>query len=201
MKNENGQLLLEVLLAIGVIAILAVLGAQLIFSSKKSNQTAENKDIALGLADQTLNAVQAAAVSDWSSIYNLTKGSNYLYHPIQSSGQWVVASNSENVSVNGVIYTRSFYVQNVGRDSNGNIVLSGGTEDPSTQQIIVSVSWPGGNTVTENGYVTRWRNTACDQSDWSGGTGSQGTCPNTGNFYESQTGLTVGTTLQLAPVQ
>ena len=198
-RKENGQLLLEVLLTVAAVSVLSILGAELIFSGNRSNQIAGDKDIALGLADQTLNAVQASAVGDWTSIYNLGKGSGNLYHPAQSSGKWSIVSGNDTTLINGISYTSSFYIQNVNRDINGNIVLTGGVEDPSTQKIVVTISWPNGDPVIENSYITRWRNIVCNQSDWSGGVGTTGTCPNPGNKYESATGLIIGNTIELAP--
>lgn len=65
-------------------------------------------------------------------------------------------------------YTRSFKIENVFRQD-GNIVSSGGTEDPSTQKITATVSWGDNLSLSISEYITRNRNDVTQESDWSGG--------------------------------
>lgn len=96
------------------------------------------------------------------------------------------------------IYTRNFYVENVCRSTGatGEIVSAGGacaggsSDDPSTQKITVSVSWPTGVTTTQltlTDYLTRWKNAIFEQSDWSGGVDSSGAYSGFANVYSSTT--------------
>lgn len=96
------------------------------------------------------------------------------------------------------IYTRNFYVENVCRSTGatGEIVSAGGAcaggsaDDPSTQKITVSVSWPTGVTTTQltlTDYLTRWKNAIFEQSDWSGGVDSSGSYSGFANVYSSTT--------------
>ncbi len=68
-------------------------------------------------------------------------------------------------------YARYFYVEDVLRDLQGDIVLSGGTRDPGTEKVTAVVSWvPQGTSVATlqvSDYLTRWRNEVFRQSDWS----------------------------------
>ncbi len=180
MKKQSGQLLIEILVATVVIVGIAGLGAQLVLVGQKSNKLTSDKDTALKLVREASGALRSIATEDWQFVYRppdgtgdpiTGKGLGNLYHPIQVSGKWVLTTGSEVVTINGVNYTRSLYIENVNRDAGKNIVLTGGTDDPGTQKIVVSVGWPGGVAVTDSEYITRWRGKGCVQTDWSGGAG------------------------------
>ena len=88
---------------------------------------------------------------------------------------FTVISGEESFDISGSNFIRYFYVENVNRDANGNIVSSGGTEDPSTQKITVTVTWPGTTTgISFSEYVTRTGSSVFRQTDWSGGDGQEG---------------------------
>jgi len=180
MVKQSGQLLLEVLIAIAAVVLMVVIGSQLILTSQRNNVSAGHKDVALKLAEGALEAISANAVENWESIYGANKGAGNLYHPAESSGRWSLNSGTDAVVVNGITFTTSVYVENVNRDSSGNIVLSGGSEDPSTQKIVSVVSWGSGESITSVKYVSRYAEKSCVQTDWSGGSGgSLSTCPTT----------------------
>ncbi|KKU15187.1 hypothetical protein A3A20_01325 [Candidatus Wolfebacteria bacterium RIFCSPLOWO2_01_FULL_45_19] len=68
-------------------------------------------------------------------------------------------------------YMRSFYVENVNRDANGAIAVSG-TDDPSTQKITVTSGWEilaATDSFSQFRYFTRHSNRLFSQTDWSGG--------------------------------
>ena len=82
---------------------------------------------------------------------------------------------------------------NVNRDTNGNIVSSGGNEDPSTQKITVTVQWPGTGTnvgqIQLTDYLTRWQNQVFQQTDWLGGSGQTGPITTPNSQYDSATSI------------
>ncbi len=94
---------------------------------------------------------------------------------------------------NSVVFTRYFNVTNVNRDTNGNIVSSGGNEDPSTQKITVTVQWPGTGTnvgqIQLVDYLTRWQNQVFQQTDWLGGSGQTGVITSPNSQYDSATSI------------
>ena len=77
--NENGQLLIELLLAIAAAAVIIMLGPQLLMVSLCSGKVSSERDAAVGLAKETFEAVRAAAGEKWQNLYNLTKGSAAYY--------------------------------------------------------------------------------------------------------------------------
>ncbi len=70
-------------------------------------------------------------------------------------------------------YSRYFYVDEVNRDSGGNIVSSGGSWDPSTKKLTITANW-GTSSSTIATYLTRSRNRYALQTDWVGGPGQEG---------------------------
>jgi len=105
-----------------------------------------------------------------------------------------IASGTEDVNLNSTTFTRWFSVEDVERDSNGDgdIVTSGGDEDPSTQKITVHVEWQeSGDTasITLVEYFTRWfRNTSAIFTDWSGSSGVEGPITVTDSNFSSESG-------------
>jgi type II secretory pathway pseudopilin PulG len=213
-RGRRGQLLLELLVTIGVTALIAGIVAQIIYVSLRSNQSGGESNVAQGLAEETFDAIRNATTENWLNLYNLTHSSGtVVYYPAQSGGKWVNTTGTESVVVNGVAYSRSFYVQHACRDVSTRAItgvtdtqgvatttctVSGGSGDTSTEKVIATVSWSTGNPISYVDYVTRWRNQTCVQTSWAGGsTSSAVTCPST--TYGSSTSVTVGATLELTP--
>ena len=101
---------------------------------------------------------------------------------------FLATAGDEPLDISSSTFTRYFYVENVNRDAGGNIVSSGGTEDPSTQKITVTVIWPGTTTgISFSEYVTRTGSSVFRQTDWSGGDGQEGPVNNVGNKFSTST--------------
>lgn len=208
--GSRGQLLLEILLAVAALAIVGILGSQLLFLSLRSNKSAAEKNVGLGIAEETFETARVVAGESWQNLYGLTKYSE-SYYPQKSAGEWIFTTGTENVIINDTIYTRYFTAQNVCRDTstksvrgvtdqNGTSITcaeSGGSFDPSTQKINVKVTWPNADVLSFGEYFTRWQNNVCLQTSWqtSGSSGPKN-CPDTS--YESASNLTVGSTLQIS---
>ncbi len=92
------------------------------------------------------------------------------------------------------IYTRYFYIDNVGRDASGNILSSGGTNDPSTKKLTAVYGWPNGPTNSFSTYLTRFQNNVFDQTDWSGGPGQEGPATTTNSRFSTSTSIYYATT-------
>jgi len=94
------------------------------------------------------------------------------------------------------IYNRSFSVENVNRDDlgRGNIVTSGGTEDPSTQKVVATVTPAGGTALTATEYLIRSKNSTTLWTDWSGGVDNSGVYTSPTNKYSSSSNIDFGTT-------
>lgn len=215
-QYTKGSLLIEVLLAISVLAVILSLGAESSYVSLVGTKAAAEKDVASGLLTEQLSAVRSISDEKWQNIFSITKGSANTHFATTTAGKWGVgATASETVTINGVAYTRYFFVQDVCRgaaspraitgitDSSGTgttCTTSGGGYDPSTEKVTITITWGGGNTLSMNEYLIRWRNKVCDHTDWSGGAVS-GTAASRAcgyNAYDTSTNLgTPNTSLQI----
>lgn len=188
---------METLLAILVASIIIGGVAGLIFVSSKSGQNSSAKNKAISLAQEGMEAMQSIAGANWHKIYfppdgagnpDTDKGESeantyYVYKKDNGgSFSWDITKNSasRDITLDGAVYSRKVYIFNVYReirntvergDEYGDVVFSGGTEDPSSQKIKVVVSSSGFQDVTVEEYLTRWKNNTFSQSDWSGGPG------------------------------
>jgi type II secretory pathway pseudopilin PulG len=181
-RSVRGSMLLELLVVIGILAVILAIGAQSVSVSLRSGKISGERDVAVGLAGEALEAVRGATEERWQNIYNLTKSSQN-YYTATSSGKWIIATGTEVIALNNASYTRSFTVANVSRDLSTRAIettYNADHDDPGTQLITVTVSWSGGVPFTTSEYFFRWKNKACNQSSWStGGSGSAtSTCQN-----------------------
>lgn len=193
--RKRGALLLELLIVISLLAVILSVGTQAVFVSLQSSKVSGERDIAVGLASEALEATRGVAEEKWQNIYDLTKGSPY--HMVQTGNKWATSTGSEIISLNNASYTRYVVIDNVSRDASTRMIDTGNNYDPSTQKVTVTVSWSYADPVIISDYFLRWKNKVCNQTSWSGGTGSgTKTCPDT--TYVSSTNLGVpGASLQI----
>lgn len=149
-KLDNaGQLLVEVMVVMGLMALLlpALVGA--IITSKQGEAQRDNRVTATGLLKEMTESVRVIRENDWQDI-----ATNGIYHPQVSGSSWALAAGPE--TINGL--TRSITISDVMRDASGAIVESGGTTDPSTKKVVALVSWtqPSAGQVSSELYLTRY---------------------------------------------
>jgi hypothetical protein len=194
-NNTQGQLLLEILIAVGVAAVVLSVVSQLVLVSLNSNKATVESTIAENLAQGEFKAVGAIAFSKWQNLYNLTKATSSHYFATSTAGAWATSTGNETISINGLSFTRYFTISNVCRDDATRAIITtigvppctaGNSDDPSTQKITVTVSWSGG-TIVRSDHLTRWRNQTCVQTSWNSTGSGTTTCPTT--TYESKTDI------------
>ncbi len=198
-RKLPGALLLELLVVIGVFAIIAPLVAQIIVSSINANKIAMENMAAVNLIDEAIEATESIGFSKWQNIYNLTKSPASHYYPSKLGGAWIVNSGEETILVNDRVYTRYFSVSNVCRDNTTRNIITtagvppctaGNSDDPSTQELTITVAW-NGRTISKDTYLTRWRNKVCGQTTWTGTGAGPAVCPST--VYDSATSIDIST--------
>jgi type II secretory pathway pseudopilin PulG len=147
-KHTQGQSLVELLVTIAVAAVMlpAVMSGFVITRQGKIQQQARFG--ATMLLAETQDAVRIIRNRDWN-----TFAINGIFHPVVSSNKWILTDGSDTVQA----YTRSVSISDVSRNTNGDIVSSGGSVDPSTKKIVTTISW---NTlfsthISSTEYVTR----------------------------------------------
>lgn len=151
LKSERGQSLVELLITIGLSAILipALLTG---FSIIRNGRVQQDMRLqATGYVKEAEEAMRVVQANGWS---NLSTGT---YHPVVSGTTWALASGPETVAS---VFTRQVTISDIFRDSNGNIASSGGTLDPSTKQITITVFWssPISTNISSVMYITRYGN-------------------------------------------
>ncbi len=157
-KNLAGQTLIELILVMGIAAI--VLPALLtgLFASRNGKPQQEQRAQAIAVLKETETAVKNIKNSNWSSLTT-----NGTYHTEVAGSLW---SLSPNPITDANDITREVTIGDVMRDSDGAIVTTGGTLDPSTKKIDIKISWvhPYASTINSTMFLTRTKNTSFTQT-------------------------------------
>lgn len=157
-KNQKGQMLVEILLVIAITAIMLPALLTGLISSQEGKSQQGQRVQAVALMKEAEEVVRNIRNQGWS-----TFSVNGTYHPQINGTTWSFASGSE--TINGL--TRSITISDVYRDSNGAVVESGGNLDPSTKRAYIQVTWgqPYASSVDSTIYVTRFlQNAASTQT-------------------------------------
>lgn len=187
---KNGQSLVEILIAlsVGIIFILGTIIA--VQMSLKTGKDSEKVQTSAVLARELMDNIRIFAESSWHNISNLATTSANKYYINTSNSPFTAVSGVENILVSTTTYTRYFYIDDVYRDSSGNIVSSGGTFDPSTKKITIVYKWIGANDskflIT---YLTRSKNIIFNQTDWYGGGGQEGPITSTNEKFATSSNI------------
>lgn len=166
--DDSGISLIELLLTMGLMALLIPALTTGFVASRDSIPQENNRSDATALLNEAIESIRIAREDAWSNV-----SSDGTYHPEISGNTWNLASGPETIND---IFERQIVISAVQRDGNGNIVASGGTTDPSTKEITVSVTWetPREGIVEASYYVSRHINNAAwtqtSQLDFDNGT-------------------------------
>jgi len=216
-NSQRGQSLAEILIAIGIGAILigGVIG--IMSPILRSNLETKNVQIATSLAQQYLDNLRNISEASWFNIYNppAAKGANSQFYLNATGTTYAVVSGATSTTVEDRNFGIYFSIENVNRDScgAGNIsseatttcVSGPGTigviDDPSTQKINVYISWTQGGSLSEIQYLTRSRNKIFNQTDWSGGGSQDGPITLENNKFSSSTNIDYSTTTGAIRIQ
>lgn len=151
-KKQGGQVLIELLVAVGASVILVPTIFSGFIATREGRVQRNQRLYANTIAEGTIEAVRVVREASWINI-----ATNGTYHPVVSGNSWALSSGSDVVSTD---FTRSVDIASVSRDSSGNIVTSGGTVDPATKKITATVAWTAGvpNSVISVTYLTSFAN-------------------------------------------
>lgn len=130
--NLKGQTLIELILAMGLAVIIFPALLTGFMTSREGKVQQGLRVQAVALLKESEQAVKSVRNNDWSAI-----AVNGTYHPILSGSVWALASDSA-VTNN---FTQVIAISDVNRNSSGDIVASGGVVDPSTKQVVITISW------------------------------------------------------------
>jgi type II secretory pathway pseudopilin PulG len=149
LHHRRGASLVELLLAIGLAAVLLpALAAGFATSTQGRSQRLARTD-AISYMREAQEAVRSVRERGWTAF-----AVNGTYHPVTQNGAWQLVTGVQTIDE----YTRSILIEDVQRNSSGQIVTSGGTVDPSTKKVTMNVGWdmPYSSQTTSTIYVTRY---------------------------------------------
>ncbi|OGL82178.1 hypothetical protein A3H10_03610 [Candidatus Uhrbacteria bacterium RIFCSPLOWO2_12_FULL_46_10] len=166
--DNRGQSLLEVVVALGIFALLATAVVTLAAGSFMGLSRGGEQTQAGALAEEGIEAVKAIANRAWNKL---------IYSPAKVSvnaGQWELSSASSELIENK--YTRTITFSDVCRNASNDIAdCPSSYIDVHSKQVKVKVNWSPGqgaaNYVERTSYLTNWDSREWTQTDWSGGSG------------------------------
>ncbi|MBU2591977.1 type II secretion system GspH family protein [Patescibacteria group bacterium] len=149
-KKEAGFSLVEIIVSLAVFSVIIFAVIQLLFVSQEAANLGKEKTKAAALLSEYLEEVKNVRRQDWQLLTN----GRYLIR--SSSGNLVLEADPVGETVGDV--TRYLEISNAYRDSAGNLVISGGSLDPSTKKVTAAVSWTGlhPGQLSQEIYLTRY---------------------------------------------
>lgn len=161
-KNQAFSLI-EVIVALGIFAILAGGVFSVVTSSYKNFYGTGDKQSLTVFAQEGIEAVRSIRDNSWQDIENIS-GAGGQGIVKAAAGYWQFDGTSNTLGA----LTRTIVVTDVERNANDEIVASGGTIDPNTKKVTVTVSGSGIDDYVLSTYLTNWSYKTWEQSDWSG---------------------------------
>ena len=195
-SSTKGQSLFEVIVAVGVAAIIIGSAATVMVVSMRAGKSSVENQKGYAVAQNVLSTARSYAESDWSTFYN-NAGLNQQFYflegtstptstPLTINTGTTTVSLFENEAT--MTYTAWFTIDNIYRDSNNAATLSssGTVEDPSTLRVTAYVDWSvGGGTkeVSMSQQISRTRSDIIQFSQW-----GEGDATTTGNVSVTSDG-------------
>jgi hypothetical protein len=163
MKWQRGQLLIELLLTIGLSAIILPGLLSSLVASRDGKPQQEQRVQATALLKESEAALKNVRDDNWTTLSDIPAGSPY--HLAITNNQW---SLSPGVATNAAGFTQQVVLSDVYRGSTGAIVTSpsGNTLDPSTVKAEITITWstPNPSTLTSTMFLTRTTNLSYSHS-------------------------------------
>ncbi|HSW47615.1 MAG TPA: hypothetical protein VLG67_00900, partial [Candidatus Saccharimonadales bacterium] len=163
-SNIRGQTLVELILVMGLAAL--VLPALLTgFVAARNGKPQQQQRVqAISVLKESEAAIKNIRNNSWNTIASTPLDTPY--HTEISGSQWSLVSGSFKNSNN---ITQDIRVNEVRRDSEGAIVATGGSIDPSTKKIDIHISWqnPYVSSIDSTLYLTRTKNQTFTQTNLS----------------------------------
>lgn len=149
-RPGGGFMLVEAIVAVSVVSVVLLsLSGVAIFLSQASSDNTAKIQVAF-LAEEGLEAVRIMRDKGWSlNIASLESGT--AYHLSFVGNTWSATTDETLIDST---FDRTFVLEDVYRDSSYDIVLTGGTIDPDTKKVTVSVAWTRSGSVLTKSFST-----------------------------------------------
>ncbi len=147
--TSRGVSVIEVLVGVAILGFATIFLAQA-FNLFFTNATLVRETTkASFLAAEGMEMVRFVRDEDWNTIDGLTNGTSYA--PAVSGGVVTLTTTPEVIDST---YTRTIVFSSLSRNTDDDIVTSGGTVDPDSRRVTVTVSWGSGESVVIEGIIT-----------------------------------------------
>lgn len=158
-NNKKGVSTVEILVVTAIIAttLTSILGL-VSFSLRITNltkQTNQSNNFAQEIMEQVRN-FRDGTTWDTDGLGTLTANTDYYVQKSGSPSKWQLSQGTKTTDG----FTQKVVFENVMRDGNDNIVVSGGTNDSDTRKIIATVSWEEkgkSHQIELITYLTNWK--------------------------------------------
>ncbi len=139
--NTKGFFLIEVVIAVAVITVVLVSMLGIIQDTVEASQRSLERTQVAYLLEEGFEAVKTIRDESWTTITNLSDGTPYYVS--WNGTSWSLTTTASTIGM----FSRSIVFSSVARDSNDDIVDSGGTVDTRTRKGVVTITWttPSGN--------------------------------------------------------
>src|SRR5947207_2792795 len=127
----KGQTLVELVLAMGLAVVIFPALLTGFISSREGKVEQTQRIQAIALMKETEQAVRSVRSNGWD-----TFAIAGTYHTVLTSSIWSLVGGSATTSG----FTQQVVISDVNRNTNGDIVTSGGVADPSTKQVAIQLS-------------------------------------------------------------
>lgn len=193
-RDRRGQSLIEVLIGLVIGAIMVGAVAAIIAPVLRIDTQTSRAQIAAALGKELLDNVQVWSEANWHNIDRLLMGATSTYSFSTTSPAFASSTGAQSVIVGSSTYSRYFYLNNVYRDTVGQISSVGTLLDPSTRLVTVVYAWqPASSTGALSKYIVRSKNNFFLQTNWAGGSGVAGPVTSTANRFASSSNVNVTT--------
>lgn len=156
--------IIEIIVAVSILAIIAASTAITVIGSFSTNRLGDEQTKASLFAQEGIEAAKSIKNQGWEDPFLATDCSSGCGLD-SSGGAWAYSGTNNTLESK---YTRTLLVQQAQRDAGGNIVSSGGTDDPDTYKVTSTVNWDftsaRSNIVELITYLTNWVKTICGWS-------------------------------------
>jgi type II secretory pathway component PulJ len=175
LRNNRGETLVEILVAIGIFAVAGSTAIMMVFSAFQSGRLGGQETQAEAVLREGVEAIQTMSMGAFNAVESGTYGLS------DAGGTWELSGTSDTDGV----YTRTVTIADTQRNGSGDI--GAGTNDPYTRTITIAVNWTRDgvpHSLSQTTYATAWdsTNTTHDTtSDWNAGSYSSTTTTTTGD--------------------
>lgn len=163
MIKQKGQSLVELLVVIGLSAIILPAFLTGLISSRSGRAQQQQKDQATIYLKETEEIIRHLKDSDWSKISPVD---NSHLHIDKSSNSWVLSPGTTTIGD----FTQGIQLSPVYRDNDSNILPTGNPSqiDPSTVKVLTTISWtqPISTNLSTTTYLTRYNHNFTETIDY-----------------------------------